>query len=256
MTFNTEQERTVYFRAKDEAGNFSEVKTATIKIDKSAPSIVVNKTVDGNGEDDWTNTKVTFNISAQDVYAGVDKIQYRLNGGTWTDVPNSTVSGKNATASIEFTDEQSSIVRFRAIDKVVNNGPLSKESSNYDIKIDKTSPTVEVTRTPEEWTCNDVTIIITAKDENGTVKSGISTSAGKFVYDGQNVSDFTVRTKVNDANIVVEGTILEDYNGSYTITIKDRAGNTGTATHVVTNIDKIPGQIRIISDLHEPSIFD
>lgn len=82
-----EGESTVKYFSVDRAGNTEAVKTAanTVKIDKTAPSVTLSIDPSSpDGENDWYVSDPEVTLSAADSLSGVDRIEYRLNGGAWT----------------------------------------------------------------------------------------------------------------------------------------------------------------------------
>ncbi|MDR1712231.1 MAG: family 43 glycosylhydrolase [Propionibacteriaceae bacterium] len=74
VTVSTSGTTTVYGKAKDAAGNESAEVSATVKIDKVAPTI--------SGTADTTDRTIT--LTASDALSGVDTVEYRWDGeGSW-----------------------------------------------------------------------------------------------------------------------------------------------------------------------------
>lgn len=84
---------------------------------------------------------------------------------------------------------------------------------------DVTNPSVSITASPTDWTNSNVTLTAVASD----AASGLHTNA--YSWEGGTYSS----TK----------TYTVSKNGTYSVTVKDNAGNTASAQKVVSNIDKI-----------------
>ncbi|WET80904.1 copper-binding protein [Amycolatopsis sp. QT-25] len=104
---------TVKYRATDKAGNVSAEGTATFTIvegdDSTAPavSVVVSGDLDGS----WSYLEdATINLTATDTGSGVDKIEYKMDGGAWTVY----------TAPVKVTALGTHTLIYRASDKAGN----------------------------------------------------------------------------------------------------------------------------------------
>ncbi|MDR1824718.1 MAG: family 43 glycosylhydrolase, partial [Bifidobacteriaceae bacterium] len=101
VTVSTNGTTTVYGKAKDAAGNWSAEVSATVKIDKAAPSLT------GSFSD--TTREVT--VTASDALSGLDTVQYRWDGaGSWTAY----------TVPVAAPDVQAHQLDLRATDKAGN----------------------------------------------------------------------------------------------------------------------------------------
>src|SRR5699024_9219677 len=84
--------------------------------------------------------------------------------------------------------------------------------------IDTTQPTAEITPSTSGWTSQDVELYVNAKDDLSGVES-IKMPDGRVIRD-------------------TNTTYVAKDNGSYTLTITDKAGNSTTYTEDVNNIDR------------------
>lgn len=82
FAFPGEGDKMVFYRSKDIAGNLEQVKSTAVKVDVTAPSIVVSSPVSGSS----VSGDVLFLWNATDNASGVAKYEIRLNSGTWVDV--------------------------------------------------------------------------------------------------------------------------------------------------------------------------
>jgi cytochrome c len=78
VTLSDEGTTTVTYRSTDADGNVEADKTVTVKIDKTAPT----STATPDGGTFTGPTQVT--LAGADAGSGVDKVEYRLDGGEWT----------------------------------------------------------------------------------------------------------------------------------------------------------------------------
>ncbi len=137
---------TVYFKAKDAAGNESTVASYTVSnIDKVAPD---KPTVSA---DITTLTNQDVNISAVFSKDTVKK-EYKLNNGNWQTYSTSVKLTANGTVS------------FRGTDAAGNISEIASYTVDY---IDKTAPTKPVaTANTTEQTDQDVTVTATFSDDS------------------------------------------------------------------------------------------
>jgi hypothetical protein len=82
-----------------------------------------------NGDYDWYTSDVTVTLTATDNYR-VDRIMYRIDGGTWL----------TYTSPFSIGIDGEHIIDFYAIDTVGNDGPIGSVS----FKIDGTAPTASI----------------------------------------------------------------------------------------------------------------
>jgi large repetitive protein len=120
FTVNEEGTKTVYFYSVDNAGNVEEVKSAQVKIDKTAPETVSDVT------DKWNKGEVTVNLTATDNLSGVAKTFYSLKGTDFVEGTSFTVN-----------EEGVNTVFFYSVDNAGN----VEEVKTAEVKIDKTAPT-------------------------------------------------------------------------------------------------------------------
>jgi large repetitive protein len=164
---NEQGVKTVYFYSVDIAGNVEEVKTAQVKIDKTAPETVS----DVIGQ--WNNGDVTVNLTATDNLSGVAKTYYSLNG---TDFLEGT--------SFTVYEEGTKTVYFYSVDNAGN----VEEVKTAQVKIDKTAPET-VSDVTDKWNKGEVTVNLTATDNlSGVDKTFYSLNGTDFVE----VTSFTV----------------------------------------------------------------
>ncbi len=204
------ENRKVYVRVKDLAGNISDRGSYTIKnYDPEKPKVTI--TLEPTS---WTNGNVTATIKMTD-NAAIAK--YTINGTTTTldadgsdGITAKTITktySSNTTVSVYVTDAAGNV-----------STTVSKKFTN----IDKTAPVVSTpTKSPNtEWSNANVTVTNNATD----ALSGIPTSG--YSFDGG--STWQTKTKTYSTE------------GTYSVTpkAKDNAGNIGTGTAITVKIDK------------------
>ena len=188
------ENRNVYFKATDKAGNVTTQKVDVTKIDKILPDL----TVTGNPEN-WTNTNVVLNAASNE---GDTIIEYSFDNTLWH--TNSSVTVK-----------ENGTVYFKATDKAGN-----VTTQKVDVtKIDKILPGLTVTGNPENWTNQDVTLSA-ASSETGV--------AFEYSFDGKAWHSGSEVTVSENKTIHFKAT--------------DKAGNVTTQRVDVNKIDKtLPG---------------
>ena len=151
------ENKQVYIKVTDNAGNIYEETVTVNNIDKEAPKL----TVSGNATK-FTNQDVTLSASASD-----GKIEY-FDNGRWIEGNTLTVS-ENGTYS------------FRATDEV---GNVTTQEIVVD-KIDKAPPVLAVSGNPDKMTNQDVILSASASDlQNSTIYYKKSTDTDFRKYTG------------------------------------------------------------------------
>ncbi len=193
-----EQVQHYYVRAKDNAGNISEVSEKyIIKIDKTAPVCVSS-----GGNSNWINYNLTIK-------------------GTCSDPNGSYRSGcKGNVSHTQSAEINTSTASPGTVYDIAGNS--TKCPSNQHIHIDKTKPSCSVsfsgTSGTNGWYRSNVTVNLNRQD-NGSVQSGIS-----------NYGLTTGGTNYNGVGSSSQGeTGGTTWNGY----IKDRAGNTNSCSNSV-----------------------
>jgi hypothetical protein len=109
----------------------------TAKIDNIAPvTTAILNPATPDGENDWYVSPVTITLVAAD-NIGVDKTYYRIDGGSWLEY----------TVPFTISVDGEHTVDYYSVD-TVGNEEIYKSVS---FKIDKTAPTVEITRPKEGY---------------------------------------------------------------------------------------------------------
>jgi hypothetical protein len=126
----------VRFRAVDNVGNSGPVQTATVKIDRSGPSVDVDTGARGVGGG-WSNTPVTVDMSGSDSQSGLDRVEHCLGASC---SPGSGGTGGSVTVDQEGTTQ----IQFRGVDELGNAG--STDAVTVQIDTSAPAPTVAATK--------------------------------------------------------------------------------------------------------------
>jgi uncharacterized protein YjbJ (UPF0337 family) len=267
IVLSDEGQHTIAYSSADRAGNIEALKTVTVLIDKSDPTIshMLAPPANGNG---WNNADVTVTFACDD--------QPNLSGIASCTTPQTvTTEGKNQPVTGTATDKAGNTATDPAT-----------------VSLDKTKPTISGSRTPaansDGWNNSDVTVSFDGKD----ALSGIESVTGDKVFgDGTNQSlegtavdaaGNTALTTVGGINVdkiaptlsgkptapansngwykgdvTIEWTAADDRSGvasappnstilgegsglKDTATVTDKAGNSTTADSTAVNIDRTP----------------
>lgn len=167
---------TVAYFATDGVGNAESPQLLTVRIDPSAPTTTMTRSVEPNGSG-WNNTDVTLDFSAVDTDAsGVESLT----------VDGVTTAG--ATASATITAEGITSVSYFATD-VADNVEGTKTTT---VRIDKTDPTASIDPAGgSSWT-TDSTVAITS----GDALSGVASV--QYAVDGGTLQTYTAPVTLSD----------------------------------------------------------
>ena len=197
----------VYVR--DKAGNTTYESIKIENIDKQAPSVSLSQNVSL-----YTNGNVIITATASDNQSGLADSAYSWdNQQTWTNAKTKEVT-VNGTYTVYVKDKV---------------GNISNKSIEVTY-IDKVNPTVELTPSTTDWTKDNITLTATATDNDGG--SGISPTNSAYSWDNQQT---WTNTKTKEVTA----------NGTYTIYVRDRAGNIASKSVTVSNIDKTAPTINV-----------
>ena len=149
VTIATDGVHTLAYRSTDVAGGVEADKSATVRIDATAPV-----TTD-DAPATWSKTPVTVHLSATDAGSGVASTQYKLDAGAWT-------TGTQVTISTDGTHT----LAYRSTDVL---GTVEGEKSRT-VRIDATAP-VTTADAPTTWSKTAVTVHFSATDVGTGVAS-------------------------------------------------------------------------------------
>ncbi|MBQ4328590.1 MAG: fibronectin type III domain-containing protein, partial [Lentisphaeria bacterium] len=119
---------TVYFRGKDEAGNYSAVTSyEVINIDKVAPTFDISRSTES-----LTNQNVILTVSAKDSASGIKSIQYSFNNSIW--MSGSTVNvDSNKTVYFKVTDNAGNVTEHSVVVNNIDKTAPAKPTASADI---------------------------------------------------------------------------------------------------------------------------
>lgn len=132
----------ILFYSVNKAGSTEDVKTATVKIDRTAPETAASESAG------WQQGAV-IELTGMDEKSGVDKIFYSVNGSEYTEG-----------TSIAVTEKGINTISFYSVDKAGN----LEEAKTVEVKIDLGVPDT-ISNVSEEWLKEDLMVELTAKDD-------------------------------------------------------------------------------------------
>ena len=247
--FKRERGEIVEVRSVDNAGNYSEVSTTIIKIDKTAPTILkINNpylnTWFNKAQYDANNNAYVVTITSQDNLSGISYHQYKYPSSTnsWKKYDNSgnpdesTNKEKYTFATTPFKKDRDEKVLFQVCDRAGN----CSEGESY-IKLDKTPPKITINNPYPNWfnksaynnNNNAFKITSTATDET----SGIASHD----YKHSDESSWTTKSLSSSSTVksdkIETGPYKTEMNKSITFRTYDRAGNyTDASTNIRVDI--------------------
>ena len=197
----------VIFRVTDNAGNVSTQEITVDRIDKIAPAIS-DVTADITTV---TKTDVRVTATFADDVELASK-QYKIDNGEWQNYTDGVTMSANGT------------VYFKAVDTAGNEALEKYEVTN----IDKVAPElIRLERTPDGPTNGDVTVTIQFKDDRRLA---------------------SVEYSLDEANwSASSGSVTITQNQTVYFRAFDAAGNECRAEYKVTNIDRTPPDLPVIS---------
>ena len=197
----------VYFRAFDAEGNIGEASYTVSNIDRTPPATPIPQA----DKTAITNENVTVTVTLD---PDVVNCQYSKDNGSWT-----TYTSAGVVCSANCT------LRFRATDEA---GNISDISQYVVSNIDKTLPTI----------ANISASITTPTNGNVLVTANFA----------DNVELASSLYKIGDGEWTqYDGGVLMTDNGTITFMATDTAGNSKSASHTVSNIDRIAPDAPIAS---------
>ena len=258
--FKRERGEVLEVRAVDYAGNYSEVSTTIIKIDKTAPTILtINNpylnTWFNKAQYDANNNAYVVTITSQDNLSGISYHQYKYPSSTnsWKKYDNSgnpdesTNKEKYTFATTPFKKDRDEKVLFQVCDRAGN----CSEGHSY-IKLDKTPPKIKINNPYSNWfnkpaynnNNNAFKITSTATDKT----SGIASHD----YKHSDESSWTTKSLSSSSTVksdkIETGPYKTDMNKSITFRAYDRAGNyTDASTNIRVDITSPSCSVSVIS---------
>jgi hypothetical protein len=186
------------------------VVTAGGPTDTTPPQVSASVTGDKDSNGNYVGA-ATVTLSATDTESGVDKVEYALDGGTFT-----TYSGP-----LTVNEEGSHTVQYRATDKAGNTSQVASTSFTVapppaqDTTPPQVSATVAGTKNPDGTYDGQATVTVTATD----TESGVASV--EYQLDDQSFTAYTNPVVVNQP-------------GAHSVQFRatDKAGNTSAAGSV------------------------
>ncbi len=180
-----EGKHTLEFRSTDGAGNVEEVKSTSVDIDLTAPTITSSQDPEKNGSG-WNNTDVTVSFTCGDALSG----------------------SASCTGDTLVSDEGTTTVTGRAADNAGNTN-----SVDHAVQIDKTDPTIDGagagTKGANGWYTSDVVVSFTCDDD----RSGVASCLGSTVLDtegaDQGATGHATDAAGNTASATVNGVDID-----------------------------------------------
>ena len=223
IVLSQEQSSTLYTRAIDKAGNISQNSTSTpIKIDKTAPDCswdTWNKTYMKSGE------RAGITLICTDSGSGIPATAITAtasNGTVITPTVGSTSSTRTYTYMLTAPSNTTTItltVDAKAVKDNVGNGWDPSNAStrtSSSIMIDNTAPTCNISYSTD--LSESVTLTASATDAGG---SGLASTP--YSWD-------------NDSSWSASASTEKNANGTYTVYVKDAAGNKSSCNATIDNI--------------------
>ncbi len=209
---------TLSFRATDNAGNTSDVKSSTFTVvappteDTTPPEVTATVAGDKDAEGNYIG-KATVTLAATDAGSGVDTVEYQLDGGAYTAY----------SAPVEVAAAGEHMLHYRATDKAGNVSEVGMASFTVVAAGDTTPPQVVAGVTGNmnaDWTyAGSATVTLTATDADSGVASveysldgaAFTAYTGPFTVTGS--GGHTVKYRATD----VAGNMSPDGTATFTI---------------------------------------
>ncbi|MCX7569465.1 Ig-like domain repeat protein [Tumebacillus sp. DT12] len=159
FSFTEEGRHKVSFYSVDKAGNVEAVQTQDVLIDKTAP-VTTSDLKDG-----YVNPNTVYTLAATDNLSGVKKTFFTVNGE----------AGEGDTLQIGGAGEY--VIEYYSVD---NAGNVEKPHK-FTLYVDN-KPPVTVSDASADWTNQDITVTLTATDDqSGVDKTYYAVDGGEFV---------------------------------------------------------------------------
>lgn len=219
---------TISVTAVGNNGNLSvpPITTRPIMVDTSK-DWTAKYTIDKGGyvSDTWAK-EVTFSLSGAQAESGIQKYQYKIDGGDWTDMTATETESATATAPENVKKASATINTngtyncvFRALS---NSGNTGGESAPIAVKIDNVDPVVDVKGIADSSLDSDNITLEIQVGPSGIKKVEVSKNDGKF-------EDIT--------NTYKDGYVATE-NKKYTFRVTTNAGYKGESHITYSNLGK------------------
>ncbi|GEM_PF-6916283 len=211
-------------------------KSATVKIDKTAPILTFGAPTPAPNAAGWHNSDVSISFTAADALSGVAS----------TSIPSPlvlTTEGDNVTGDVTVTDVAGNSATF----------------TSPAVKIDKTAPHISATRATEPnaagWNNTEVTVSFTATDTG----SGVETCSAPITVSTEGANQFVTGTATDKAGntasttvsgisidktapaIIITAPVTQEYSTGDTITINYAVADSLSGLEsVIATLDGVP----------------
>lgn len=233
LTFSAN--RTYTFYVQDKAGNTT-VKTITISnIDTKVPGFTVSKSTS-----DATNGNVVLNFAVKEEGKGIESLTYLTGSKKAADF---TEKAKAIALKEESSDSKKGVYTYTGKLTVKSNNTftflLKDKAGNTALKtvkvtnIDKTPPLFSYAIDEVAPTNESVTVNVKGEDADSGILYLFYMTGEKTAADFKEGAYQTL-----DLNADGTGSFEVDTNGTFTVLLKDTAGNTTISTVTVNNIDE------------------
>lgn len=230
VTISAEGETTVFAQARDFAGNLSLIRSVTVRIDLTPPTVALNAPIE------WKNTPVEVGIAATDNPggSGMDRI---LLSATGAQAMASLPVGGNTT-SFPFSAEGISVFSATPIDIAGNVGTTVQMT----IRIDLTAPTITFTGDRTYDVAEQVILTCLAEDALSGIashncdKAEVDAPAYTFSVGEHEISATATDFAGNVTNSKTKFTVNVSYAGLSTLVTRF-VSPAGTAKALLAKLD-------------------
>ena len=221
------ENKTIYIRYRDQAGQTGNVKTVTINnIDKILPEIKLIS----QSTKEATNENVTLSVIMQDYLSGISgymiskDANLNIDSTGWTNIDRNTSEIEN-----KFEISENGIYYIYVKDTA---GNVKKDSINIS-NIDKEKPKIkEIEYSNLDWTTEDVKITVKAVDKESGLRGYMLSTDANITKESEGWENIETNTEEQSIEINIERNI------KCYIYVKDVAGNIEKEEIEITNIDK------------------
>ena len=229
----------VHIKATDKAGNISDdYAYISLYIDKTGPKLTafvpdsgLTYTKDEKTYRVYGSNSFKVSVTATDV-AGVASVS--ANSTSLVKGDDGIYTG---TVSVTPDSDGFASISVVALDSVGN----SSETTIDDIMVDSTAPTVAISTYPENATKDGFTLSGTVSDNLGVESVAVTDSLDSSKsYTAAVSSDGTWSVTLKPSSSAAGADETKDGSHTYTVTAKDKVGNTSTATCRVTTDTTAP----------------
>lgn len=203
----------------DNAGNTKTVMGSTYTVNLKVPTVTVTRT-DSNPQ---TGDTYSYNVNANE------------NTITAVQLPDGTV-----TTALSGTFTLTSIGTYYVIVSDAAGHVVRSSAMTVTKSVDVAAPEVRLNQQDEKWTDKAEVSLDVSIYEEGSIAFAV------WKKDGESL-DNTLTYSSEEAS-VYDGSFSVTQNGTYTVTVTDAAGNTGTGSIEVKNIDRTKPEVTCAVD--------